>query len=121
MKEKVAILGASKNPDRFSNQAFTMLKDYGHTPLPVNPGFGELDGVPVFAQLRDIKEPVDTLTMYVGPEISTKLSADIVALKPKRVIFNPGSENRALAEELQKNGIKVTNACTLVMLRAHQF
>ncbi|MBC7371144.1 MAG: CoA-binding protein [Bdellovibrionaceae bacterium] len=121
MGKKVAILGASKNPDRFSHMAFTMLKDYGHTPLPINPGFSELEGVPVYAKLADVPKPVDTLTMYVGPVISSKMREEILALAPKRVIFNPGSENRDLETALRANGIEVLDACTLVMLRAKQF
>ena len=121
MGQKVAILGASKNPDRYSHRAFTMLREYGHTPLPVNPGFNELEGVPVFGKLLEVPQPVDTLTMYVGPEISTKLKDDILALKPQRVIFNPGSENRNLEADLREAGIQVIDACTLVMLRTNQF
>jgi predicted CoA-binding protein len=118
---KVAILGASKNPERYSHMAFTMLKDYGHTPLPVNPGFSELEGVPVFAKLRDITESVDTLTMYVGPDTSTAMKQDILNLKPKRVIFNPGSENPGLEKDLRAAGVHVIDACTLVLLRTNQF
>jgi predicted CoA-binding protein len=121
MGQKVAILGASKNPERYSHRAFSMLKDYGHSPLPVNPGFSELEGVPVFAKLTDIKDPVDTLTMYVGPDISAKLKNEILQLKPKRVIFNPGSENPALEKDLEKAGIHIVDACTLVLLRTNQF
>lgn len=118
---KVAILGASKNPGRYSYRAFKMLQEYGHTPVPVTPKFAELEGVKAFNTLRDIKEPVDTLTMYVGPDISTKLRDDILQLKPRRVIFNPGSENPSLQEDLRKLGVEVEEACTLVLLRTHQF
>lgn len=121
MGQKVVILGASKNPERYSYKAFEMLKGFGHTPLPVNPGLTELEGVPVFAKLSDIKEPVDTLTMYVGRDISSKLSEEILKLKPKRIIFNPGSENPPLAKELKSAGIHVIEACTLVLLKTHQF
>jgi len=118
---KVAILGASKNTDRYSYLAFQMLKDYGHTTFPVSPKFTELEGVKTYATLKDIPEKIDTLTMYVGPDISTKLKSDILALKPGRVIFNPGSENPPLQDELKKSGVAVEEACTLVLLRTKQF
>lgn len=121
MKEKVAILGASHNPERYAYKAFKMLQEYGHDPVPVNPGQTEIEGKKVFATLGAIDFPVDTLTMYVGPAISTKLEKDILALKPKRVIFNPGSENPELEKKLEQSGVRVVEACTLVMLRTNQF
>jgi predicted CoA-binding protein len=117
----VAILGASNNPERYAYLAFKLLKEYGHTPFPVTPKFAELDGVKAYPSLRDIPDKVDTLTMYVGSDISTKLSKDILDLRPRRVIFNPGSENPGLQNELSDAGIQVEEACTLVLLRTKQF
>jgi predicted CoA-binding protein len=121
MGQHVAILGASSKPDRFAYKAFEMLKEFGHTPHPVTPKFNELEGVQAVANLRDLTIPIDTLTMYVGPDISTKLKSEILNLHPKRVIFNPGSENLALEEELENAGIEVVEGCTLVMLQTRQF
>lgn len=120
-KEKVAILGASDNPSRYAHMAFKMLQEYGHETFPVSPKLTELEGVKVFAALGDIREPIDTLTMYVGPEKSSRMQSEILALRPRRVIFNPGSENPELARELQKIGVETTEACTLVLLRTKQF
>lgn len=117
----VAILGASKNPDRYSYKAFRMLQEYGHQPIPVNPQMTELEGVPAYFKLKDIKSSVHTLTMYVNAETSDKLTPDILHLKPKRVIFNPGSENENLEKQLLENGIAFERACTLVLLRTNQF
>jgi predicted CoA-binding protein len=121
MGQKVAILGASAKPERYSYKAFHMLQEYGHTPIPITPKFAELEGVPAFASLADVKGPVDTLTMYVGPEISSRLQSAILTLKPGRVIFNPGSENAELQRALTAAGIEVEEACTLVLLRTNQF
>jgi predicted CoA-binding protein len=121
MSQVVAILGASDKPERYSFKAFHMLKEFGHSPLPVTPKFTSFEGVAAYARLSDIKVPVDTLTMYVGPEISSKAQAEILALGPKRVIFNPGSENPPLQAALTNAGIDVEEACTLVLLRTGQF
>ena len=121
MKQKVAILGASDDPDRYSFKAFEMLKEYGHTPLPISPKLTELEGVSVVKNLSDIKTSVDTLTMYVNPKISSGLKEEILKLKPRRVIFNPGSENSDLEKSLEAAGIHVVEACTLVLLRTNQF
>ncbi|RZA09048.1 MAG: CoA-binding protein [Proteobacteria bacterium] len=121
MKEKVAILGASDRPERYAHMAFRMLKEYGHETMLVSPKLKAIEGQPVYASLGEIKEPVDTLTMYVGPATSREIAAEILNLKPKRVIFNPGSENPELAEKLRQANVAVENACTLVLLRSGQF
>ena len=105
-----------------SNPLFEkMLKEYGHTPIPVHPAGHTVDGTPGLKSLDDIHEPVDTVTMYVGPDISNGEFDRILRLKPRRVIFNPGSENEPLAERLEAAGMEVVRACTLVMLRTEQF
>ena len=117
----VAVLGASNRPERYSFQAVKLLAEKGHAVCPVHPALATIDGVPVFKQLGDIRVPLHTLTVYVGPERSTALAAAILAARPQRVIFNPGAENPALAQQLQAAGIQVENACTLVLLRTGQF
>jgi predicted CoA-binding protein len=121
MSEVVAILGASPKADRFSNKALHLLQQYGHEVLLVNPVHKEIDSTPVYPSLAELPKKVDTLTLYVGAPISTKAEAEILKLNPRRVIFNPGAENSALAKKLQTAGIKTIEACTLVLLRANQF
>ncbi len=118
---RVAVLGASPKPERYSFKAVRLLKEYQYLPIPVHPTGHVVDGEKSVKSLDEITEPVDTLTMYVGPEISDKELDKILKLKPRRVIFNPGSENEALAAKLEEAGIEVIRACTLVMLRSDQF
>jgi predicted CoA-binding protein len=118
---RVAVLGASPKEDRYSFKAVHMLKEHSHIPIPVHPAGHTVDGVPGVKSLDDIREPVDTLSMYVGPAISDGEYERIIHLKPRRVIFNPGSENEALANKLRDAGIEVVEACTLVLLRSEQF
>lgn len=120
-KETVAVLGASDKPDRYSNKAMHMLNGKGHQVIAINPAKTELDGFPAVANLAALQQPVDTVTVYVRPELSDAQADDLLALKPKRVIFNPGTENEALAERLEAAGIATENACTLVLLSTNQF
>ena len=115
---RVAVLGASTKPDRFSFQAVRLLKQKGYQPIPVHPAGHFVDGVPGVKSLDEIKDPVDTLTMYVNSQISDELKDQILNLNPRRVIFNPGAENKELAEALKKAGIEIVEDCTLVMLGA---
>lgn len=121
MSYNVAILGASDDEGRYSNQALHLLVQYKHKVFPIHPTLKEISGYSVFANLGSIPEKIHTLTVYVRPEISASLKDAIVHLGPKRVIFNPGAENSKLASELKHHGIEVENACTLVLLRTGQF
>jgi len=120
-KERVVIVGASDNPERYSHRALLLLRKHGHEVVPVHPRLAEIEGVPVVADLSLISGPVDTVTMYVGAAISAGLQEKLIALKPGRVIFNPGAENASLADALQKAGIASEEACTLVLLNTGQF
>jgi len=121
MGQTVAVLGASHKPERYSNQAVRMLKEYGHTVIPVTPGRAVIEDLAVVPELGGIEQPVDTLTLYVGPERSAQLRDAILALKPGRVILNPGTESASLEQALTEAGIPWEHACTLVMLRTGQF
>ena len=100
------------------------MKQYGHTPIPIHPRETEVLGFKVVPEIKELikqGKKIDTLTMYVNPKLSSEYQQDIIDLKPKRVIFNPGSENPLLEKALGKHGIIVEEACTLVLLRTDQF
>lgn len=120
-KQRVAVVGASPKAERYSNQAVALLKEHGHDVIPINPAAGTILGLPVVARLADLTGPIDTVTMYVTDKISNGLKDDLLALKPGRVIFNPGTENPALRKVLEDGGIDTIEACTLVLLRTGQF
>lgn len=120
-KETVVIIGASSNPERYSHRALQLLKKHGHEVVPVHPRLAEIEGIPVVADVDLISGPVDTVTMYVGAAISSGLQDKLIALKPRRIIFNPGAENASLSDALQKAGIACEEACTLVLLNTGQF
>ena len=117
----VAVLGASDKPDRFSYKAVMLLKNHGHQVFPIHPKLETIEGLKVYASLGAIPGAVDTLSLYVGPEISSKQAAAILQLKPKRVIFNPGTENPELEKALNETGIKTVRDCTLLMLEGARF
>lgn len=117
----VVVLGASDKADRYSYKAVKMLANKGHKPLPIHPALKNIEGLPVYSRIQEITEPIHTVTVYVSAENSNKMSSDLLVSGPKRVIFNPGSENPELAAKLQEKGIEVLEACTLVMLSTGQF
>ncbi len=119
--ENVVIIGASAKEDRYSYKAQEMLVAHNHTPIPVNPYGGEVQGVTCFTSVNDISEPIDTVTLYVAPKRLSGILNDIIALKPKRIIFNPGTESKELMDKVTNANIEVVEACTLVMLSTNQF
>ena len=119
--QTVAILGASAAAERYAFKAQRLLKQCGHRVLPINSKLKEIDGDTTLPSLKAIAEPVDTLTVYVRPALSSAMAADILALAPRRVIFNPGAENPQLETTLRQAGIASEDACTMVLLRTHQF
>jgi uncharacterized protein len=121
MNKPTAVVGASTNPERYSNMAIVNLKSNGHTVYCVSPKGIEVEGCEGFKSLTEINEPVDSISLYIGAKHQGGLLDEILAIKPKRVIFNPGTENSDLFSKLQKNGIIATEACTLVMLSVGNF
>lgn len=120
--KKTVVLGASPNPSRYSYIAADMLTEFGHEVVPVGLKKGSVFG----KEIQDIRnlpvvDDVDTVTLYIGPANQQTLFDYIPKLKPKRVIFNPGTENPALEKSLEAQGIETIEACTLVMLRTRQY
>ena len=110
---KVLVFGYSENPERYSYKAAELLKAYNHETITINPRHDD--------ELKKIHTDYHTLTLYVNPQISSKYQDLSLKSKPKRVIFNPGTENPAFYELLKLNNIEVEVACTLVMLSTSQY
>lgn len=118
--KKTLVIGASTNPNRYSNIATLRLRQYKHEVILFGQRAGEIDGIPIeMAWNPDWK--VDTVTLYLGPQNQIPYYDKIIALKPKRVIFNPGTENSEFMDLLRTNGIECEIACTLVLLSLGQY
>ena len=117
----VAVVGASNKPERYSHQAVVLLAQKGHAVFPIHPALAEIDGRRAFKKLADVPEPLHVVTLYVSPALSTNLADELLAARPARVIFNPGTENPELEQKLAAADIAVVRACTLVLLRTGQF
>ncbi len=121
INKPTAVLGASPKSERYSNKALHMLTRHGHTAIPVNPAHPVIDGLVGVRAISDLPIGLDTITIYVSPDIGAKLADDIVARAPRRVIINPGAESPILENKLREAGIPFEHACTLVMLQTGQY
>lgn len=114
------VLGASPKADRYSNMAVRKLRGHGHPVLAVGAREAAIDDVPVRKDIPDGAE-VHTVTLYLNALNQAGWEDRIIALQPKRIIFNPGAENERLFRRALANGIEPVEACTLVMLSTGQF
>jgi predicted CoA-binding protein len=114
-KNKAAVLGASDNPDRYSNMLIKRLQGKGHEVFPVNPGVAVIAGLPVFRTVGDLPPGIDVLSVYMNASRSDALADAILESGIPRVIFNPGAENDSLAKRLKEKGVEVEYACSLVL------
>lgn len=120
--KKTVIIGATPNPSRYAYLAAEMLQEYNQDFVPVGIKRGNVFGKEIL-DLRshpDI-ENVDTITLYINPQHQKEWYDYFFKLKPKRVIFNPGTENPELEKALEEKNIQALEACTLVLLRSGQF
>lgn len=109
------VIGASTNPDRYAYKAIKSLLAKGHTVYAEGLKEGDIDNV-LISKNRLNYNAIDTVTLYVGPINQPNWYDYILSLKPKRIIFNPGTENEELEKLARKNNIETVEACTLVML-----
>ncbi|WP_370000405.1 CoA-binding protein [Winogradskyella sp.] len=120
MGKKTLVVGASLNPARYSNLAINRLKAHGNEVKAFGLKPGEVNGVQIDTELMPYKD-IDTVTLYINPSRQAMYYDYIIGLKPKRVIFNPGTENQEFYNILKQNNIDFEVACTLVMLGTRQY
>ncbi|OFX57162.1 MAG: CoA-binding protein [Bacteroidetes bacterium GWB2_41_8] len=118
--KKTLVIGASEKPERYSYKAIKALRSHNHEVVALGLKSGNVDGVQFHTEKVQF-ENVDTVTMYVGPQNQPEYYSYIIGLKPRRVIFNPGTENPAFISKLEEAGIYSEIACTLVLLATGQF
>lgn len=120
MGRHTLVVGASTDPDRFAHRAVLSLLAHGHSVSLFGPRKGEVRGIGISTEMPSISD-IHTVTMYVGPQNQDGLMDGIIALRPQRVIFNPGTENPIFYMKLQAAGIPFEEACTLVLLSTGQY
>lgn len=118
--KKTLVLGASTNPTRVSYQAVHRLLRKGHEPVLVGIKKGDVAGIPIQHGQPELSD-IDTITLYMNPRRQVDQYDYILGLQPKRIIFNPGTENPELIRLAREQGIEIDIACTLVMLATDQY
>lgn len=120
MKKKTLVLGASENPSRYSNMAILRLLTFGHPVVAIGNRKGKVEDVEIITEHPEMDD-IDTVTLYLNPTNQKPYYDYILSLHPRRVIFNPGTENDELERKLIQKGVITQEACTLVMLGTGQY
>ncbi len=120
MSKKTLVLGASENPARYGNKAMIALRSKGHEVVAIGKRKGQVLDVDIETEQTDLKD-IDTVTLYLNPDNQEPYVDYILGLKPKRIIFNPGTENMKLEHLAEEAGIEPVEACTLVLLSIGQY
>ena len=120
MAKKTVVLGASDNPSRYAFLAIRKLRAHQHPVIAIGKKKGEVGDVAIHKD-QIMESGIDTVTLYLNPQNQVAYYDYILNLKPKRIIFNPGTENDELIQRAKQNGIEPVIACTLVMLSTGQY
>src|SRR5690606_31273944 len=118
--KKTLVLGASDNPSRYSYLAIQRLRQHQHPVVAIGKKNTIVNDVPVEKEKKSF-ENIDTVTLYLNPRNQQEYYDYILSLNPKRIIFNPGTENEELESLAKEKGIQTMQACTLVMLSTGQY
>lgn len=118
--KKTLVLGASENTSRYSNMAVKKLEAHDHPVVALGRRAGKIGDTPIITEKLPV-EGIDTVTLYLNPDNQKPYYDYIIGLKPKRIIFNPGTENDELQSLAKQKGIQTIEACTLVMLSTSQY
>jgi predicted CoA-binding protein len=121
MEKITLVLGASPNPERYSNKAVRSLKKKNIPVIGIGKRESYIDDLKIIKGMPGNLGPIHTVALYLNAANQTEYYSYIISLNPKRVIFNPGTENSKFAEMLIKEGIEIENGCMLVMLACGQF
>lgn len=118
--KKTLVIGASTNPERYAYKAIQMLLANGHSVIAIGQKQGIVENISIHTKMIPISQ-IHTVTLYLNPNRQRDYYNYIIEAQPKRVIFNPGTENLEFYQLLKVNNIKFEEACTLVLLTTKQY
>jgi predicted CoA-binding protein len=120
MERTTVVMGAVPEPLRYAAMAVERLLNAGHHVVPVGLRGGETHGLSILADVPS-STAVDTVTLYVAPLRLRPHHDRVLGWRPRRVVFNPGTEDSAFEQRLREAGVEVVVGCTLVMLATGQY
>ena len=112
----VAVIGASRDREKFGNKAVRAYHAHGHRVFPVNLREKEIEGLPAYRSVLDVPEKLDVVLVYVPPATTLRLLPDLVKMAPKQLFLNPGSEDDAVIARADALGLEPILACSIIAI-----
>ena len=116
MAKTVAVIGASSDRGKFGNKALRAFQAEGHTVIPINPNEASVEGMKTYRSVLDVPGPIDMATVYVQPEVGTRLLAEFEQKQIPEIWINPGAESAELMAEAKKRKLNIIQACSIVAI-----
>lgn len=116
--QTVAIIGASSDRTKYGNKALRAFTQKGYKVYPVNPNEAEVEGQKTYAQVQDLPERPNRVTVYVPPRVGLKLLPDIAAKGCDELWLNPGADSPEVVTEAKRLGLKVVQSCSILAIGA---
>ena len=116
MSQTVAVIGASRNRDKFGNKAVRAFAKRGYTVIPIHPHDREVEGLQAYRSVLDVPGPIDLATLYVQPSVGVRVMDEIARKGIAEVWLNPGAESDELIARARALSIKPIVACSIVAL-----
>ncbi|MCM2325479.1 MAG: CoA-binding protein [Candidatus Woesearchaeota archaeon] len=110
---RIAIIGASKDKDKYSNKAVRAYKSKDHVVFPVNPTEREIEGLICYNSVSEIPLDVEVASLYVPSEVGTKVADELIKHNIKKVYLNPGADSEEIFQKLSAAGIEVMRECSI--------
>ena len=114
MPQVVAVVGASRDRQKFGNKAVRAFRDAGHTVIPINPHESNVEGLPTYASVLDVPGPIDMATVYVQPDVAMRLLDEFERKKIPEIWLNPGADDDDILAEARRRRLNVIAACSII-------
>lgn len=114
--ENIAVIGASKDKEKFSNKCVRAYNSKGYNVYPVNPNETEIEGLKCYSNIMEIKENIDIVSIYLNGENSHKVVDSIIEKKPSLVYINPDAADNQVEWKIKNAGIRVKKECSILAI-----
>ena len=114
MARVVAVVGASRNRDKFGNKAVRAFLHRGYDVVPINPASGIIEGLPAYASVLDVPRPIDMATVYLQPAIGEQVMEEIAGKGIGELWLNPGADSARVVARARALGLDPILDCSII-------
>ena len=116
MSQRVAVIGASRNRDKFGNKALRAFAKRGYTVIPIHPREREVEGLQAYRSVLDVPGAIDLATLYVPPSVGVRVMDEIAEKGIADVWLNPGADAPEVVKRARELGLRTTQLCSILTI-----